>query len=297
VAKNSGYPTIPQGAANCLRSTDGGATWAAIAVPYVSWVATDGQGGCYALAWGSDGTQAGPNAGLYRSTDSGANWTFRVRFDGTNNSGPRALHVIASPRDPARVMVRQTAGGQVTYYHLSTDGGLTFAPAILVHEYAAVYGGITGSYSPDGAYVHTRDEQPDAAPLVRSPEAGPAGGTVLDAPDTQGIIGFATTGATLVAYGFAGVFRSLDGGVTWPAILGNPGVNLQYNGFVPGDAATVWYALNANGIQQQPATDSPTTGGWTALPSAQLAAAFPDGVVACAPQGALRLAAAGGGGG
>jgi len=296
VFKNNGYPPAPQGAANCLRSTDGGATWLAISVPYVSWVATDGNGGCYALAWGSDGTQAGPNGGLYRSTDSGATWTFCVRFDGTNNTGPRAQHVIASPTNPMHVMVRQTYGrAQDTAYHLSTDGGATFNPTIGVYEYAFSYGGITGSYSPDGAYVLTRDETPLDSPLVRSPEAGPAGGTVLNATDARGIIGFATTSATRVAYGSTGAFRSLDGGVTWPAILANPGVTLQFNGFVPGDAATSWYALNAAGIQQQPATDTPTPGGWTAIPSAQLAAAFPDGIVACAPQGALRLNATGGG--
>jgi len=296
VAKGGGGKPQPAGAANCLRSTDGGTTWTAITVPSVSWVATDGAGGCYALAWGTDGTQAGPNAGLYRSTDSGATWTFCIRFDGTSNSGPRAQHVIASPTNPLHVMIRQTYGSaQGTAYHLSTDGGLTFTPAIGVYDYAASNGGITGSYSPDGSAVLTRDETPSASPLVRSPEAGPTGGTVLDATAAQGVLGFATTGATRVAYGGTGAFRSTDGGITWPAILGNPGPNLQYSGFVPGDAATIWYALNAVGLQQQPATDSPTPGGWTAIPSAQLTAAFPDGVVACAPQGALRLNATGGG--
>ncbi len=289
VARFGGGKPGPSGAANCLRSTDGGATWAAIAVPYVSWVATDGQGGCYALAWATDGTQTGAGAGLYRSTDAGASWTFAIRFDGTSNSGPRAQHVIASPTNPLHVLVRQTYGGaQGTAYHLSVDGGATFVPAIAVYDENAVQGGITGAYSPDGTFVVARDETGGPSPLRRSPEAGPAGGTALAAAEAQGIGGFAALGPALVAYG-AGAFLSTDGAASFAPILGDAGVNLRYAGFVPGDAGNAWYALNATGIVRQDATANPTPSGWAAIPPATLSAAFPDGVYGCVPAGAVRL--------
>lgn len=282
---SSGEKPAPVGAANCLRSADGGATWAAIAIPYVAWVATDGNGGCYLLAWGTDGTQAGPGAGLYRSTDAGATWTFRSRFDGTSNSGPRAQHVIAHPTDPARVMVRQTTGAnQGTAYHLSTDGGATFAPAIAVYDYAAVSGGIVGAYSPDGVWVLTRNESPDPDAIVRSPAGGPAGVAVLAGADGDLIDTFVARGGALVGHGLGGAWLSTDQGANFARILTSAAT-----GFAPGDATSDWYALTAGGIARHGPTGAPTPGGWAAIPAATLTAAFPDGVIGCAPQGALRM--------
>lgn len=280
----------PVGAANCLRSTDGGATWTAIGVPYISWLATDGRGGCYALAWATDGTQTGPGAGLYRSTDGGVTWTFCIRFDGNSNSGPRAQHVVANPINPDRVMVRNTAlPGQGTAYFLSTDGGLTLTEAVDVYDAFASYGGICGAYSPDGTALLTRNEA-DNQPLVRSPEAGPAGATVLGATDASTLQAFAVSAAGIAVSGAQGAWLSDDQGVTWTRILNDQGVNVPIDGFVAGDASKAWYALTSTGIQQQAATATPTPSGWTPIAASVLSAAFPDGVTRCVPQGALTLA-------
>lgn len=284
---NAGQDATPTGAANALRSPDGGATWVATTLSYVNSMTTDGAGNVYALCWADDGTQTGANAGLYRSIDAGLSWTFCARLDGTSNSGPRSSHVTMSPTNPLHVMVRLTYGrDQASAYSLSTDGGLNAAPVIAVNEYAAVYRGHIGSYTPDGAHFLHKDSFADETDLILSLATGPRGGSTLAAAESRATVGFMLKDDAIYIYGNFGARYSPDNGATWRVGFGDA----QAIAFVAGDASNGWAAFTINGLYTHAAGAAPEGfGAWDAVSNAALVAAFPDGVYVATPAGAILL--------
>jgi photosystem II stability/assembly factor-like uncharacterized protein len=216
------------------RSTDAGITWtrtlnvqdAFDIIPHP----TDSSV-VYAATGGATST-----SGFHISTNNGSTWT-------TSNSGlPAASQIgriqITLCRNSPAIMYAVIYGSSTTRAYKSTNGGASWGQISSGVQLGGTYNGTTwadqGWYdltiavhpiNPDIVYIgnvelHRTTNGQDFLP-VRSP-TGPFGGTrAWDSPmhtDYHKIVFSESNPNTIYAGGDGGIYRSTDGGVTWPSI-------------------------------------------------------------------------------
>lgn len=245
--------TAPGGSwgGNLYRSTDGGATW--IAVAQLAGIST------HEIAFASDGTaHIATQDSVWVSSDDGQTWTQRDLGIGLNDE---AFAVAVDPGNPDTVWVGITdaLGSQAVNLMRSTDGGVTWIdrtpplggpmagngialdpgdPDTVIAVFGGGFGGGSVWVSNDGG----SDWQDRSAGLP----AVPVRSVVYDG--TRLLVG----GGQLFGSQFFGVYASTDLGVNWDALHDGSWPLLVVTDIAvdPGDAQTILAATDGAGINR-----------------------------------------------
>jgi fibronectin type 3 domain-containing protein len=170
-------------------------------------------------------------AGVYRSVDSGANWSV-LGFAGQSVQGG----LLVDPANSRHVWLGTAAGVQV-----SSDAGATWTAAGALSQVRSLaLSGGTLFASSNGAGVY------------RSVDAGNSWTAMAGSPAmTSGVVAMAASGSQLLAaaYGGAGVFASADTGSTWTASIGLSAADTTALAMSPSNPA-VLYAVAGYGLSK-----------------------------------------------
>jgi len=212
-----------------FRSTDGGGSW--------SRLAAGSGGGVHDLALSSLGVlYAATDAGALRSADHGETWT-RIWPPGPSETVRR---IVVSPARPSDLYLTAPSGIYASFNggETWTKGNLNLSPFIVAVDPlrpAIVYAGLGGGE------------------LFKSFDSGltwEAAGSGLPAIGLTGLVIDPLRTDTLYASSYFGLYRSLDGGVSWAPFLSDGGgpTRIQTMAFDPRGPLTFYAGTGENGV-------------------------------------------------
>jgi hypothetical protein len=192
-----------------LLSTDAGETWRTTSLTRKASASCWGvTGAAFSPAFASDRTGfAAASDGLYKSTDGGLHWTLLA-------GSPQGLAIVAVSPNFA---LDQTlfAAGLTEGILKSADGGATWSTLAGTDTLKAMDLQISPNYANDQSFFAATTQQG----LVKFTSGGAGMARVMPFPDdfvtAVGLSPNFAADHTLFAAGYHGIFKSVDGGITW----------------------------------------------------------------------------------
>lgn len=289
---NPGGGSVAYGGAGIFRSTDRGDSWSALGLEEAGSIGRiridpADPNRIFVAAMG-DLWEKGPNRGVYRSTDAGANWE-RVLFV-SDSTG--CVDLIQRPDQPNTLFAAMWErirrpngyqyGGTTSSVYRSTDGGAGWTIVSSGLPAPSTQGGRIGlslcAAQPDYLHAVYAARNGDFAGLYRSTN----GGATWVRTNDGGLSGsFATYGwwfgnvrthpvdpNRIFVVGFD-VYRSINGGSSWS--LASNGVHVDHHAFEFGSGASpVMYNGNDGGVYRS----SNGGTGWSKLPDLPITQAY-----------------------
>jgi len=193
IAQNSGQSIVTRGLPP--RTSSGFVSWSPASALSAYWRGVDASADGMRLVAAQGAGGGFPSGQVHTSTDAGLTWT----ASGT----ARNWAAVASSADGRRLVAVPEDNGPV---HLSTDGGTTWTPAGAPGLWRAVTVSADGTRIVAAGYGFGIVYSTDGGATWAQSDAPPYGWTRMAASRDN---------MTLVAVGFGGIYRSVDGGVTW----------------------------------------------------------------------------------
>jgi len=201
-----------------FKSADGGLSWTCVSENVTI---TSGVGAIAVANGNPDTVLAGSGNALYRSTDGGQTWTTLISASGLN-----VMEILIHPANSQIILVASWSG-----LLKSTDGGTTFQTVISKPCYdvkmrpgnnAVVYA-LCGNSATKMAEFYLSTDTASVFTLQTSgwysssdQDRNDGGGRIAVSPaDPLRVYAYLIGEAKANDYGFIGVFRSNDGGVSW----------------------------------------------------------------------------------
>jgi photosystem II stability/assembly factor-like uncharacterized protein len=253
-------PSIVGGSAGVgiLRSLDRGATWQTTSLTHT----VGEEHGFHVVEAGPNGTfLAGALDGLWRSTDGGASWTQVL-------AGANIYDVKWKPGSASTVYAVQGNGGADNGVRVSTDDGLTFAPAGAGQPPADLIGKSKIAVTPDAPeYVYAiYEDKPgvQTTGIYRSTDGGAtwtARNTTANIGGQQGWFNLSLAAdpndRERVFAGGIRLYRSTDGAQTW-LVIAQGAVHVDHHDarYQPGSPNKLWIATDGGVFQTTDDGDS-----------------------------------------
>lgn len=201
-----------------FKSTDGGNNWYCISE---NMAITSGIGAVAVSAGNPDSVFAGCNNALYRSTDGGMTWTTVLSVSNLN-----VMEIFIQPENPHIVLIAASTG-----LYRSVDGGNVFAQIDNQPYYdikrrpgtSDIFYALRGNLSTDMAEFMLSTDTANTFVMQSAgwynssdPNRNDGGGRIaVSRDDSLRVYAYLIGEAKANDYGFIGVYRSDDGGITW----------------------------------------------------------------------------------
>ena len=193
IAQNAGQSIVTRGLPP--RTSSGFVSWTPASAVSAYWRGIDASADGMRLVAAHGAGLGFPVSQVHTSTDAGLTWT----AGGTT----RDWSAVASSADGQRLVAAPENTGEL---HLSTDGGTTWTPTGIPEYWRAVTVSADGARIVAAGYGYGIVYSTDGGATWAQSDAPAFGWTRMAASRDN---------MTLVAVGFGGVYRSVDGGVTW----------------------------------------------------------------------------------